>query len=339
MGKIQVIQIGAGRFGQSWLKVLLGSGQAELAGVVDVVPDNLVAAAAITGLPEDRLFASLESALQAVQADIALIVTPPSTHKALALQALEAGLHVLLEKPVTHTFSEAAELYERSRQYDRKIAVSQNYRWRPCIQTLRKLLQEQAIGRVGYIEYAFRRAHQVAGWRNEMDEVLLEDMSLHHFDLMRFVLNKEPLDVYAQGFRPHWSWFNGNPSASVIIGFEDDVQVNYFGSWVSRGRETTWNGDIRVYGERGMLELSDDRLLLWPEGAEASSEVELPEAAYGDRESSLNDVMEAVRDGREPLTSLADNIKSFALTCAAVESSRAGGRKLAVSELLGVHQG
>ncbi|WP_239633986.1 Gfo/Idh/MocA family oxidoreductase [Paenibacillus sp. H1-7] len=334
MNKIRVIQVGAGRFGQSWLKVLSEYEQVELAAVVDVVPDNLAAASAITQLPDSRLFGSLDEAAQAVEADMALIVTPPATHKSIALQALQAGLHVVLEKPLTHTFDEAAELYEQSKRYDRKIMISQNYRWRPCIQTLKKLLQEQIIGRVGYIEYDFRKAHQVGGWRNEMDEILLEDMSLHHFDIMRFILDKEPVDVYAQSFRPYWSWFNGNPSASVVIRFEDNIRVNYFGSWVNRGRETTWNGDIRVYGEHGAIEMTDDQLFIWKQDKEGEpSAVELPEAAYGDRMSSLNDFVEAIRNHREPVTSLADNIKSFALTCAAIQSTQEG-RSVTINDFI-----
>lgn len=325
MNKIRVIQIGAGRFGQSWLKVLSEYDQVELTAVVDVVPDNLTAAKSITQLPDSRLFHSLDAAFQAVEADMALIVTPPSTHKSISIQALQAGLHVMLEKPVTHTFDEAAELYEQSKLYNRKIMISQNYRWRPCVHTLKKLLQKQVIGRVGYIEYDFRKAHQVGGWRNEMDEILLEDMSLHHFDLMRFILDKEPIDVYAQSFRPYWSWFNGNPSASVMIRFEEDIRINYFGSWVNRGRETTWNGDIRVYGEHGSIEMTGDQLYIWMQGQETEpSAVELPEAAHSDRMSSLNHFVESIRVHQEPITCLADNLKSFALTCAAIQSTQEG---------------
>jgi predicted dehydrogenase len=62
-------------------------------------------------------------------------VTPPKTHKDIAIQALQAGFHVLMEKPITHTIEEAHKLMRVSRKFDKKIAVSQNYRWRAPIQT------------------------------------------------------------------------------------------------------------------------------------------------------------------------------------------------------------
>ncbi|MEK3915993.1 Gfo/Idh/MocA family protein [Paenibacillus sp. FSL H7-0331] len=331
MDKIRVIQIGAGRFGESWLKVLSEYDQVELVAVVDVVPDNLLKAGAITNLPEHQLFNSLETASQAVNADMVLIVTPPKTHKNLALQALQAGYHVMLEKPLTHTFEEAMELHQESKKYDKKVMISQNYRWRPQIQTLKRLIREETVGKIGYIEYDFRKAVKFGGWRDEMKEILLEDMSLHHFDIMRFLLDKEPVDVYSQSFRPDWSWFSGNPSAGVMIGFENDIQVHYFGSWVSRGRETTWNGDIRICGDLGCIEMTNDEIYIWKEEESEPTAVELDVMPHGDRLSSLNDLVDSIRNHRAPATSISDNINSFALTCAAIQSTQEG-KKIMMNE-------
>ncbi len=56
MGIMRMIQIGAGGFGQSWLQIVKDCRAAELAAVVDIMPDNLAQAAQITGLPQERLF-------------------------------------------------------------------------------------------------------------------------------------------------------------------------------------------------------------------------------------------------------------------------------------------
>lgn len=327
MEPFRLIQIGTGGFGQSWLQIVKEHAGVELAAVVDIAEANLQAAGEKTGLPPERLFLTPEEALAKVEADMVLIVTPPQTHKALALQALEAGLHVLMEKPLTHAYEEAVELLERSCDYERQVAVSQNYRWRPAMQTARKLLDEQAIGRVGYIEYEFRKAMKFGGWRDRYQDILLEDMSIHHFDLMRFLLGKEPVDISARSFRPAWSWFSGNPSAGASIRFEDDIHVHYFGSWVSWGKETTWNGDIRIVGDRGAIEIIDDAVTLWTgeePAAAVRQEVELAAMPYEDRAASLEDFIASVRTGRVPATAIDDNLRSFELTCAAIASARSG---------------
>jgi predicted dehydrogenase len=327
MNKIRILQVGVGLFGESWLDVVRNHPHAELAGVVDVMPDNLKTAREITGLPEERLFLDLDEALRQAAADMILLITPPPTHKELALKALEADLHVMMEKPLTHTYEEAVELLSATRKYDKKVMVSQNYRWNRPIQTLKKVLRDGTIGKVSYVEYAFRKAYKFGGWRDLYPEILLEDMSIHHFDILRYLLDKEPLEIFAQSFRPPWSWFKGKPSASVVMQFEDDVHVNYFGSWVTRGDQTAWNGDIRIVGEKGAVEMTNDsiRIQLGEDTmVEETIAVDLVDLPYDDRGMSLNDMIQAIQHNKNPLTSVEDNIHSFEITCIAVESAKIG---------------
>jgi predicted dehydrogenase len=334
MEKVRVIQVGAGGFGKSWMEVVMNYDHTELVAIVDVMPENLSQAQAITGLPEEALFMNPSEAFQKVQADMVLIVTPPQTHKKIAMEAVTAGFHVMMEKPLTHTYEEAVELVEFTQRYTKHVMISQNYRWRAPIQTVKKLLQKEIIGKIGYIEYEFRKAMKFGGWRDEYKEILLEDMSIHHFDIMRYLLEKEPEEIYAQSYRPAWSWFSGNPTAGVMVRFQNDIRVNYFGSWVSRGKETTWNGDIRVVGEKGAIELIDEQvhvhLVNETEEVEYRAE-ELVEMPFGDRASSLDDMVKSIREKRKPSTTIEDNIRSFELTCMAIESA-VTGKKILMQE-------
>lgn len=326
---MRFIQIGAGRFGLSWLQVLRDYPGAELAAVVDVVPENLAKAREATGLPEAALFRDPDEALASVDADAVLVVTPPPTHKDLALKAIRAGRHALLEKPLAHTYEEAAELLEAARGRRVAVAVSQNYRWRRPLLTVKRLLAEETVGRVGYVEYAFRKAMRFGGWRDAYSDILLEDMSIHHFDLIRFLTGSEAASVYAESFRPAWSWFSGNPSAGVWIEMEAGLRVHYFGSWVARGKETTWNGDIRIVGDQGAIELIDDEIRVWTGDPELGAEcrvVPADPAPYEDRTASLDDFVRSVREGRPPATTIEDNFLSFELTCAAIASARSGAK-------------
>jgi predicted dehydrogenase len=327
MDQLKVIQIGVGGFGQSWLKVIMDYPQTKLVGIVDIMQENLDAAQQITDLSPSKLYQDPDAALKEIDADLVLVVTPPKTHKDLAVKALRAGFHVLMEKPITHTLEEAQELIEVSRKIDKKIAVSQNYRWRAPILTAKKLLSEQVIGQIGYMEYEFRKAMKFGGWRDNYSEILLEDMSIHHFDIMRFLLESEPTEVYAKSFRPSWSWFSGNPSASLSIDFENDVQVSYFGSWVSRGKETSWNGDIRIVGEKGAIEVIDDEVTVYlvdEKGEVTSESIQLVDVSFDDRTSSLDNMIHSILTNTTPATSVEDNIRSFQLTCATIESAQSG---------------
>jgi predicted dehydrogenase len=327
MAKLKVIQVGAGGFGQSWLNIISDYPHTRLVGVVDVMQENLEAAQRIINLPPTKVYQDLDIAFDELEADLILIVTPPKTHKDLAIKALQAGFHVLMEKPITHTLEEAQELIEVSRKIDRKIAVSQNYRWRASIQTAKKLLDDQVIGQIGYMEYEFRKAMKFGGWRDNYSEILLEDMSIHHFDIMRYLLEVEPTEVFAKSFRPSWSWFSGNPSASLSISFENDIEVSYFGSWVSRGKETTWNGDIRIVGEKGAIEVINNEVSVYlvnEQDEVTQEEIKLVDVPYDDRMSSLDNMVQSIFNDTTPATSIEDNVKSFQLTCSTIESARLG---------------
>lgn len=329
MKNIRVIQVGAGSFGKSWMELVMNYKNTELAAIVDMLPENLTEAQKITGLPEEVLFTNPADAFQTIQADLVLIVTPPKTHQQLAIQAMQSGFHVMMEKPLTHTFEEAEALLNFTKDFNKKVMISQNYRWRSPIQTVKKLLNEGTIGKIGYIEYEFRKAMKFGGWRDQYKEILLEDMSIHHFDIMRYLLDKEPLEVSAQSYRPEWSWFSGKPTAGVWINFEDDVKVNYFGSWVSRGKETTWNGDIRVIGDKGAIEMIDDQVHCYLEDDQTGRRVELVQMEFEDRIASLDDMVKSIRENRQPATSIEDNFKSFKLTCMAIASARSGQKVIA----------
>lgn len=325
--KIRVLQIGAGNFGQSWIQLLLNYPGVELVAIADMFPANLDKAKFAYPLEGVKMFDNTEEAFQRSTADMALIVTPPQTHKDLAISALQSGLHVMMEKPLAHTYEEAAALYEFTQMNDRIVMISQNYRWRPVIQKLKKLMAEKVIGEIGYLQYEFGRASKFGGWRDDYKEVLLGDMVIHHFDIMRFLLNQEATEIFAQSFRPDWSWFSGNPSASVTLRFANGIHVNYFGSWVARGKETTWNGNIRIVGDQGAIECYNDQIEVHLyDGAQKidSYPVEPEPMPYDERTSSLDDMIKAIHNNSKPATSIVDNIRSFELVCAAIQSAQQG---------------
>ncbi|WP_183041176.1 Gfo/Idh/MocA family protein [Salipaludibacillus neizhouensis] len=318
MGKLRVIQIGVGGFGQKWLQILRDFENIEIVAVVDVDDHNLTNGKEILNSPHIPMYQDHLEAFANIKADAAIIATPPQTHKTLAMDALKADMYVFMEKPIAHTFEEALELFTESQKYGKFIMISQNYRWRPAIEAIRLCIQEGQIGTVEYGEWNFRRATKFGGWRDKYNEILIEDMSIHHFDLLRHILGKDATSIFAKSMKPSWSWFGGNAVASAIISF-DNIMVNYFGSWVTRGKETSWNGDLRLIGEKGMVELIDDVPSMTLEDGK-TQKIPLPNMPYTDQEYSLFELVQAIKENRKPVTHIEDNIKSFALVGGALES-------------------
>src|SRR5258708_110104 len=97
MSKLRLIQAGVGGMGKAWRTNATGPGKSddfELVAIVDVSDAALAEAGDETNVPRDRRFTSLESALDAVEADAVLTVTPPPVHVEHAELAFSRGLHL-----------------------------------------------------------------------------------------------------------------------------------------------------------------------------------------------------------------------------------------------------
>ncbi|WP_066191478.1 Gfo/Idh/MocA family protein [Gracilibacillus timonensis] len=314
----KIIQVGTGDFGLTWLEILKDDPHVDIVAVVDVAKENLEKARRIMDVKTINYYENHLEAFEKETADIAVVITPPQTRGQITLDALKHDFHVFMEKPLAHTKETADDLFELAKKYQQHVVVSQNYRYRPEIQAIKQAVEQEVVGPIEYVEWNFQRASKFGGWRDNYQEIILEDMSIHHFDLLRYILGKNADTVYAKSMRPSWSWFQGNPTASVLIDMEG-IHVNYFASWVTSGPETSWNGECKLYGRQGIIALIDDRPMIIKSNGEEQS-LSLPEMEKQDRAFSINEMITAIEEGREPSNVVSDNIYSFQMVSASLES-------------------
>ena len=343
---VRLIQLGLGGWGRNWVEeVTRETPGVEPVAWVEIDPATRAQASAKLDLPPERVFGSLQEALQAVAADAALLVVPLAAHAPLTREALEAGLHVLVEKPFTETLADAQALAELADERRRVLMVNQNYRWFPAPRLARQLLQDGAIGRpmACYLDFHFLFG---ADYRYFfLEEPLLSDMAIHHFDALRFVLDDEPAVVSCQSWSEPDTPFKGRPAAIATIHLSNGTLVSYRGSWISRGPTTPYGGQWRIDGTRGTIEFTFrgafaereklDRLTLYrpdrpPERAR------LPKMPCKDRKGALEAFARWVRSGEPPegVSSAEDNLKSLALMFAAIRSAREGGLPVRIADVL-----
>jgi predicted dehydrogenase len=332
-----------GGWGRGWMDVVAADGGVVPVAYVD--PSDAARGAIISaGAPRSAVFATLGEAIAAARPDAVLVTSGVQTHAPIALEALAAGLHVLIEKPLAATMAEAGEVVRAAERANRIAMVSQNYRHHPAPRKVAQMLAEGAIGDVVGVEIDFRRPRfRRREWleiHQRVPQPLLADMSIHHFDLLRLVLGREPLWVEIEPITSNWGGYRDPPAAFGLLGFAGRVVVSYRGSWISGGRRTGWGGEWRMEGTGGAIEWAsrgdpgvNDRVRLRPVGASVRA-VDLPTIAYLDRAGTLAAFAEAVATGREPETSARQNLATLALTYAAVQSATER-RRVDVAELLG----
>jgi scyllo-inositol 2-dehydrogenase (NADP+) len=113
--------------------------------------------AASKAYPSARILRSVEEALKDSAVQLVVVGTPNETHYELGKQALLAGKHVVIDKPFAATSAEAGELKELAEKQGVVLAPFHNRRWDGDFLTVRKLLAEDAVGRLVTYESHFDR--------------------------------------------------------------------------------------------------------------------------------------------------------------------------------------
>lgn len=118
---------------------------------------------------------------------LVVVATPNTSHFDLAQRAMLAGKHVVVDKPFTITSAEARRLIAISREETRVLTVFHNRRWEGDFLTIRKLIEQEAFGRLFSYEAhfdRFRNEPRPGAWRESTDpgSGILYDLGSHLID-------------------------------------------------------------------------------------------------------------------------------------------------------------
>ena len=121
--------------------------------------------------PHVQVVAEAHTAFADPAVDLVVIASPNDSHAPLAIAALEQGKHVVVDKPFTVTLQEAREVVTTASRAGRIVSVFQNRRWDADFLTVRRMVEQGALGRIAEYHSHFDRFRPVVQdrWR-ERDE-------------------------------------------------------------------------------------------------------------------------------------------------------------------------
>jgi predicted dehydrogenase len=337
MNKLRVILVGLGFWGKEWIAELKRRREEiSIAGIVSIDSNELRLIGEENNIPAFKRFSSIHEAIQREDADAVIVVVPPDAHYEVIQAAIDAGLHILTEKPLAATYDEALAIGRLLAERPELVfMVDQTRRWRSHIQTVKDFIAEGHLGKIGQIILMHLQAVRMGGYRAEFPNIVIDDMAIHHFDIIRVLTGAEPFEVHSYSHNPSWSWFDNNATSCAHILMSEGIDVLYFGSWVSRGKLTSWEGNILLIGEKGTLEIigekkiffypvesGEEERMLWEGKVKRQIEIKPmteEEIGYG-----LTHFLQCIQKGKEPETNYEDNMRSFAMVCMAQKSLELG---------------
>ena len=247
--------LGAGRIGKVHAKAVTGDAQAKLVAVADAMAPAAQAIADQYGC-DVRTIEAIEAAKDI---DAVVICTPTDTHADLIERFVKAGKAVFCEKPIDLSLARVKQCLEVVRAHKGTLMVGFNRRFDPHFRAVRAEIDKGTIGEVEMVVITSRDPGAPPVDYIKRSGGIFRDMTIHDFDMARFLLGEEITEVVA--------------TAAVLVdpaigkaGDFDSVQVllktaSGKQAMISNSRRATYGYDqrIEVHGSLGAVSAENQR--------------------------------------------------------------------------------
>lgn len=195
---------------------------------------------------------TFEEMMEVPNLDAVVIASPTAYHYDHILQAAKAGKHIFCEKPIDLNYEKVQTVTQTVAAAGVQFMVGFNRRFDPHIQQLKNVIEEGKIGKPRILKITSRDpAPPPIAFIKDSGGLFL-DMSIHDFDMARYLVNDEVVQVYAHG-----SVFGDLPlqqyddidTAVITLVFKKGCMVQ-----IDNSRYSTYGYDqrVEVFGENGM---------------------------------------------------------------------------------------
>ena len=251
MGDVRIGLLGCGRIGRMHAELIARQVEAaELAVVFDVAD----AAAAEVG---DRLGVDVASSADDVLArsdvDAVAICTSTDTHIDLLVAAAEAGKAVFIEKPLSLDLAEVDRGLEAVRAAGIPVQVGFNRRFDPSHKLVRDTVAAGDVGDVHMVRMSSRDPAPPPISYIEVSGGIFLDMTIHDFDMARYVTGSEVVEVFATGdvlVDPAIGEAGDLDTAVIVLTHENGAITT-----IDNSRQAVYGYDqrVEVFGSAGIV--------------------------------------------------------------------------------------
>ncbi len=247
--------LGAGRIGKVHAAAISQNADAQLKAVADAVPQ------AARSLADNYHcdVKTIEEIEAAGDIDAVVICTPTDTHADLIERFAHAGKAIFCEKPIDLDLERVVTCLETVDRLGARLMVGFNRRFDPHFAAVRQAIDNGAIGDVEMIQIISRDPGAPPAGYIKSSGGIFRDMTIHDFDIARFLLGEEPVTVMAAGSvltDPQIGELGDFDSASVILTTASGKHCT-----ISNSRRATYGYDqrIEVHGSKGSVAAENQR--------------------------------------------------------------------------------
>ncbi len=253
---LKVGVIGLGRIGKVHLENLVY--RTPNAQVVAVANPSSAPFEVAKNLGVTNTYNHAEEVIHHKEVEAIFICSPTPTHKNLIQEAAEAGKHIFCEKPLDMTVAAIEEINATVAQANVKLQVGFNRRFDSNFRKVRQQVANGSIGDAHILKITSRDPAPPDLSYIQSSGGLFMDMTIHDFDMARFIVGSEVEEVYAKAdvlVDPQIGQAGDIDTAVVTLTFKNGCL-----GVIDNSRKAVYGYDQRleIFGSKGMSRIENN---------------------------------------------------------------------------------
>jgi UDP-N-acetyl-2-amino-2-deoxyglucuronate dehydrogenase len=328
-------QFGVGIVGAGWvsgehIKAYISNPYTDVIGIYSRTAQKAQEKLAECGI-SGKIYSSYDEMLQDPAIDIISICTPPDVHCEQVVKGAEAGKHLVVEKPLAMTYEDVLKMKNAVEKAGVSTVVSFVLRWNPMFVTTKKLLEDDTVGKIMYMEtdywhwigphyvqYRWSKTKQSGG-----DSLL--SAGCHAVDALRWFCGEvtEVFGYSAPGF--DGSDYEFDPNVVAVLKFQNGA-IGKVSSLLEC--KTPYIFNLHIVGQKGTVLNNKVYSHKFP-GQKGYFEypVILPDSGdvtHHPFAEEINHFVDCILKGEQPIANLSDAAKTMEVCFAIAKSIETG---------------
>ncbi len=334
--KLKFGVIGVGRIGKIHIENLVNQiSGAEVIAASDVFAAELKKVTKQFNIP--NAFSDYKDILNRSDVDAIVVCSPTDTHYRILLDAAAAKKHIFCEKPIDLSLEKIRDINDAVEKSGVNFMVGFNRRFDPNFSKVHEVINTGKIGDPHILRITSRDPSPPPAEYIKASGGIFLDMTIHDFDMARFLIDSKITEVYAKGavlvdevFEEAGDW----DTAIIMLTYANGAMAA-----IDNSRQAVYGYDqrVEVFGSKGMVTVKnntpDNHIHIDTTGMHSP----LPLNFFMDRytESYLNEMqvfIDCLKNNTQPPVSGKDGLLAVVVGLAAMKSVREH-RPVKISEI------
>ena len=332
--------IGCGRISPNHI-VAANENQLEIVALCDIDKSRMEDISSQFKLSEQsKKYTDYKEMLRKEEIDLIAICTESGKHGEIALDCIDAGVHLIIEKPITLSLKEADQIIAKAKEKNVKVSACHQNRFNKSVQKMRQAIEEGRFGKLlhGAAHVRWNRGEEYykqAPWRGtwEQDGGALMNQCIHNIDVLRWMMGGDVVEVMGMTDNLTHSFIEAEDLGLAIVRFGN-------GSYgLIEGTTNVYPNNLEetlyLFGDKGTVKVGGKSINLieewrFTDNIDDSEQVKIahserPPNVYGfGHNPYYTDVIEAIKEDREPYISAEEGRRALELILAIYKSSATG---------------